>query len=102
MKNHSIYTICLLAMLSFAACQKADVNEPKSGPDTIQALLPETKTSFSDEGIFSWETGDALSVPIALPSLSSPLPIPGRKDARTPRCWAAAAARDTPSATWAA
>ena len=62
MKNHSIYTICLLAMLSFAACQKADVNEPKSGPDTIQALLPETKTSFSDEGIFSWETGDALSV----------------------------------------
>ncbi len=55
-------TWALVALLSFAACQKADVKEPEYGPDTIQALLPETKTSFSDEGIFSWETGDALSV----------------------------------------
>ena len=53
---------CLLAALFFAACQKADVKEPECGPDTIQALLPETKTSFSDEGVFSWEAGDALSV----------------------------------------
>ena len=62
MKNHSIYSVCLLALLSFAACQKADVKEPEYGPDTIQALLPETKTLFSDEGVFSWESGDALSV----------------------------------------
>ena len=62
MKIHCLYATCLLTMLVFSGCQKADVTEPECGTDSIQALLPETKTSFSDEGSFSWEAGDALSV----------------------------------------
>ena len=62
MKDHCLYILFLVAVLSFAACKKTEIKEPEYGPDSIQAFLPETKTSFSDEGTFSWEAGDALSV----------------------------------------
>jgi hypothetical protein len=62
MKIHCRYILFLMTVLSFAACKKTEIKEPECGTDSIQALLPETKTSFSDEGSFSWEAGDALSV----------------------------------------
>ena len=38
MKIHCLYATCLLTMLVFSGCQKADVTEPECGTDSIQAL----------------------------------------------------------------
>ena len=47
MKDHCLYILFLVAVLSFAACKKTEIKEPECGPDSIQALLPETKTCFT-------------------------------------------------------
>ena len=84
MKDHCLYILFLVAVLSFAACKKTEIKEPEYGPDSIQAFLPETKTSFSDEGTFSWEAGDALSVADGSGTFSTlrrvrlPFPLPVR------------------------
>ena len=62
MRSHRIYTAIMMYVLAFAGCQKVDLQELAAGPDSIRAFLPETKTHFSDEGVFSWGAGDALSV----------------------------------------
>ena len=90
MKDHCLYILFLVAVLSFAACKKTEIKEPEYGPDSIQAFLPETKTSFSDEGTFSWEAGDALSVADGsgtLPGRPKPgsrAPIPTERRVRLP------------------